>query len=274
MKNARLLIGQVDLLRVVGAVCLRPAARRAARRRALGRALRPEVAQAAEGGHPCAPLARQPDEVIQIVAALGQQHERRFLFPAPVAAHEAVRLMPVAHVLQRLDAHDVAHLAALDGLKDLRKERRIAQHMADDHAAARLPRCPFDQLHVGLRCGDRLFQQQVVALFHRRHRMTHMHRVLRADERHVRQPFAGKHLLARLKAHVRRNAVASAHGFALFLNRLGHGGDYHLAGEHLAHRCVGILAAAAQAADRHAHGIAHFHIPSSAASGRFFFEIS
>ena len=165
--------------------------------------------------------------------------------------------MPVAHVLQRLNAHDLAHLAARNGLKDLLEKRRVAQHMADDHAAARLPRRPLDQLDVGLRRGNRLLQQQVVALLHRRHGMANVHRILRADERHVGQPLAGKHLLARLKAHVRRDIVAPAHSFALFLNRLGHGGDHHLAGQYLAHRRIGVLAAAAQAADRHTYGIAH-----------------
>ena len=165
--------------------------------------------------------------------------------------------MPVAHVLQRLNAHHLADVAARDGLKDLLKERRIAQHMADDHAAARFPRRPLDQLHVGLRRGNRLLQQQVVALFHRRHRVANVHRVLRADERHVSQALAGKHLLARLKAHVRRDVVAPAHSFALFRNRLGHGGDHHPVGEHLAHRRIGVLAAAAQAANRHTYGIAH-----------------
>ena len=86
-----------------------------------------------------------------------------------------------------------------------------------------------------------------------------MHRVLRADERYVRQLFARKHLLARLKAHCIRHMVARLHVFAFFFNRLGNRRNHHLLWQDFGYRRIGVLAAAAQAADRHAHGIAHFH---------------
>ena len=148
VQDARVFVGQIDLLCVIGAILLGFAARRASRRRALRCTFGSEMTQAAKARHPRAALARQKDQIIQIMAAFGQQHERRFRLAAPVSAHKAVRLMPVTHILQRLNAHQLTDLSAFDRIRDRLKERRIAQHMANHHAAVHSARRFLDLLHI------------------------------------------------------------------------------------------------------------------------------
>ena len=193
------------------------------------------------------------------MAALGQQHERRFLLAAPVAAHEAVRLMPVADVFQRLNTDDLTHIAALNRRMDLLKEGRIAQHMAN-HDGALIFLCRLlDQPDVLKADGNRLFQQQMIALFQRGDRMPDMLAILRADQRDIRQALPCKHLLAGFKTHLLRHAVSLFDILALLFNRLGDGRNLHPAFQQLGKARIRVLSAVAQTADDRAHGIAFLH---------------
>ena len=53
-----------------------------------------------------------------------------FHLVSPVAAHEAVRKVPVADVLRVVDGHDVPDVAPVYDLPDLDAGREVAHHMA------------------------------------------------------------------------------------------------------------------------------------------------
>lgn len=86
----------------------------AALRRARGGFFRTEQIIVAVRAYIARPLARKPDENVHIVAALCQDHRAGFVRSAPVAAHIAVRLMPVAHLFHGLDGYHLADAAVLD----------------------------------------------------------------------------------------------------------------------------------------------------------------
>ena len=112
----------------------------AALRRACGGFFRTEQIIVAVRAYIARPLARKPDENVHIVAALCQDHRAGFVRSAPVAAHIAVRLMPVAHLFHGLDGYHLADAAVLDDPLDGIVKRRIAQHMAHHHMALIPPR--------------------------------------------------------------------------------------------------------------------------------------
>ena len=103
----RVVAAQIELRRAVQAIILVRAVQTTFRR-SLGCVLRLEPRQTAKGGHRLAALARQPQENIHVVAALLQDHRAGRAAVAPVAAHKAVRLMPVADLLNGLHGNDLA----------------------------------------------------------------------------------------------------------------------------------------------------------------------
>ena len=123
-KNAGIRMGQVDIFRVIWArfFYFRRTIHTALGS-ALRRAFRLEMAQTAKGRYALtANAAAQPHEIVDIVAALGQQHEGGLLLAAPVSAHIAMRLMPVAHVFKCLNAYNVSDVPALNRRTDLLKK--------------------------------------------------------------------------------------------------------------------------------------------------------
>ena len=79
-----------------------------------------------------AALAAEPYQIVEVMAALLHDHRAGGLIVAPVAAHEGVGLMPVAHLLVGLDSAHLADHAAVDQLLQLRAHLRAQR---DAHAA-------------------------------------------------------------------------------------------------------------------------------------------
>ena len=92
-----------------------------------------EPAQGAERREPPAPLLGQPQQKVDVMAALGQQDGIRLLRPAEDAAHVAVQHAVQPHANRVVDRDDLAQLARGDQLPDLREVGVVAQHVADAH---------------------------------------------------------------------------------------------------------------------------------------------
>lgn len=178
---------QVDALGRVGAGVLDGAVQ-AAVGRALGPVLRPEVLEAAERRHLGDLPAGEVDEPVEVVAGLGEQHERRLVGPAPVAPYVRVRLVPPADRLQVLDADDLADPAGVEQRLQRAGIRRVAQHVADREDRVRALGSGHDRPAVVLGDGHRLLQQDVVAQLGEAHRGLDMIGVLRRDDHGVRLP--------------------------------------------------------------------------------------
>ena len=255
-QHARFRVGQVDLVCVVRAALARltVAAARGGVRRGVFFA---EVGQRAERGHARAPLAQQPQQDVQVVAALLQDHRAGVLLAPPVAAHKAVRLVPVDHVFQRLDRHDPADASRVDHFLDLLKERRVAQHVTDDHLALRLLGGLQHALALGEHGRDGLFHQDVIALLQRGDGVADMLAVLRAHEQHVRQAGLSEHFLGAGKAALRRHAIGLGHIGDLFGHDVRDGDDLHQVRTRQGHGRIGVLAAPTQARDGDGDGLLH-----------------
>lgn len=65
------------------------------------------------------------------MTGLLQTHGAGRIAVSPVAAYEAVGLMPVADVLDGLNRYNIANDSLRNDLLDLREKGRIAQHMTD-----------------------------------------------------------------------------------------------------------------------------------------------
>ena len=122
---------------------------------------RAEVFERAERMNGPARRIHDVADPVQVVAALGQKHRRRPVFPAPVTAHVRVRLVPVAGRLEPLDAHDVADGAARDQLFYLLCVRRVAQDVTHREENAGIGNRVDDRATV-LRVGGDGFFEEVV----------------------------------------------------------------------------------------------------------------
>lgn len=121
------------------------------------------------------------------MTGLLQTHGAGRIAVSPVAAHEAVGLMPVADVLDGLNRYDVADGSLRNDLFDLREKGRIAQHMTDyDFSVVLAGR--FQQL-ITVLCtgGNRLLHQDMVAFFQRHQRFPDMILILCADKNRICQ---------------------------------------------------------------------------------------
>ena len=121
-----------------------------------------EQVRAADGRNRNARFAEQPRVNIHVVAALLQDHRACFAAVPPVAAHERVRLMPVADVFVRADRDDLADPAAVEDTFQRVVKRRVPQHVADNDFARTVP-CSLDDAAALRKIGrNRLFHQNVV----------------------------------------------------------------------------------------------------------------
>ena len=223
--DAGALVGQIDLFRVIGAGFLCRAAVQTAQGAARRGVFRPEVEQRAKGGYPLHAAAAKPDQVVQIVAALCQDHRAGLVLAPPVSAHEAVRLVPVDDVLQRLNIDDLTQPALVDHTLDRAEKRGVAQHVADHHAPPGLAGDTDDLLQLGKGGRDRLFQQNVVALAHGGDRLRHVLPVLGADAGDLRQARLGEQLLGAGIAHSGADAEGLAADGQPLGVRVGNGRD-------------------------------------------------
>ena len=113
------------------------------------------------------------------MAALLQDHAGGKRLIAPVAAHKGVRLMPVAHLFNSLDAHRLADGAVLQQFLDSLVKHGIAQHVAYRHLPPQLQRQIGQFPALLRRRGNRLFQQQIVSPEQRGLRLTVVARMSR-----------------------------------------------------------------------------------------------
>ena len=98
----------------------------APRRRAVGRVVRIEIRKVADGRNAVALRLRVILQQINVVTALCEYHGRGFFAVAPVAAHKAVRLMPVRNLFNRLNSYKPAQLARTQDFSALQKSRGVA----------------------------------------------------------------------------------------------------------------------------------------------------
>ena len=259
---------QVEAFCVVDAGVRRGAGIGAAFRRAGGLIFRREVGQMPEGGHPLGLLPGEPEEHVHIVAALGEDHRRGVRRNMPVAPHEGMGLMPVAHPLNALDVHDPPHLALLQQALDGLVEHGVAQHMADDDLAPLALRQLSDIAAFRNAAGRGLLQQQVIAEGQCVHRGPVVELIGGADEQHIRQPGRLQQAFHAVKAALRRDVIACRRCRDAVRADIRHSDQLGTVGVLFQTAGIGVQAAGAQA--RNGHGdLLHTH-----ASFYFFFSLA
>ena len=185
--DAGTLVGDINFFRIKRTVSFCLTAVHAAKRSTLRCTSFLEEISISHRGHALWRLVRQPQIQVEIVTGLLQTHGAGRIAVSPVAAHEAVGLMPVADVLDGLNRYDVADGSLRNDLFDLREKGRIAQHMTDyDFSVVLAGR--FQQL-ITVLCtgGNRLLHQDMVAFFQRHQRFPDMILILCADKNRICQ---------------------------------------------------------------------------------------
>ena len=233
------LVVQVQRRGVVGAGRAVGAAVQAAGRTAGRRVFGAEIAQAAKAGDSLAAAAQQPGQNVHVMAALGQDHRAGVRCFAPVAAHIAVGIMPVAHILGMLDVHHVPDGPGIQQLFYFAVELGVAHDVAD-HDPGAFCLGPALQVQALPHAGrNRFFQQDAVPQVDGLAGVAVMLGVLGADQHRVRQPRPGKKLFRRLKHAVGRDLIILHELFAPAPVRVCHGDEFHLVPVHF---CVGGIA--------------------------------
>src|SRR5690606_34127714 len=126
----------------------------------------------------------------------------------PVPPDVAVREVPVPDVLVQLEVPDPAEPPAIDDFLDLPEERGVAKYVRDeDLVAVRMLDVEQGEA-VGERRGDRLLEQDVVALLGYGPRVRVVGDVGGADEDDVTDTRRGEELLESSKGMLGRNPVA------------------------------------------------------------------
>ena len=179
--------GQVQLGSIVQALPGMGTAVQAPLGGTLRRIFRGEMPQRTEAADFFAVLSREPQQNVDIVAALLQNHGAGLPGISPITPDEAVGLVPVGNVFD-LGCHrhftDRAIVnQALQGLV----ERRIAQHMAHSHMLSGLGRGSLNGDALFLPVAHGLFQQNMVALVQGRQCGANVVIVQGADKGHIRQ---------------------------------------------------------------------------------------
>ena len=141
------------------------------------------------------------------MTGLLQTHGAGRIAVSPVAAYEAVGLMPVADVLDGLNRYNIANDSLRNDLLDLREKGRIAQHMTDyDFSVILTGR--FQQLIAVLCTGrNRFFHQDMIAFFQRHQRFPDMILILSADKNRICQLRLCQKLFRACKAALLRYVV-------------------------------------------------------------------
>ncbi len=185
-------IFQIDTRRRKGAFRFDRAAVSAPERDFRTNCFRFEVHQGAHRTEPFHWHAKVPDQNVEVVTALRQDHRVGKRLVAPVAAYETVGHVPVGHVFSVFYRDDLAQHTGNNDLVEAPPERSVAQHMADLQRAART----FGGLHklhtARKRVSHRFFQQHVVAAFHGGDGRRHVHLILRCHDGGLGQLLFGK----------------------------------------------------------------------------------
>ena len=256
-RHMHALVAQIDALGVIGASIGGRASVQTAGGRAVGSVLGAEMPQTAERRYFRTVTAHHPQQDVHIVAALGQDHGAGLVFATPVAAHKAVHLMPVGHVLDLLDALHLPDHAGIQDLFHLAEERRVAQHMADGHQPACLlgPGLQRAQL-VGM-TAHRFFHHHMISCIQRSHRGGNVLIILSADESAVCQFGTGEQFAPVRRSIFRRDPVVTAELGAAGSVRLSHRHKADIFGVAAGKRTVYLRAALARADEDRIDGMHH-----------------
>jgi hypothetical protein len=215
------------------------------------------VHQRADRSKPRHRLLEIPDQHIEIVAAFRQDHRAGETFVAPVAAHEAVRHVPVGDILTMLDGDEIADHARFEHLVQLTPEGGVAQHVADLQHTPRALRRLHKLDGAFERVRHRLFEQHVVAGFHRRNRRADVHLILRGDDGAVGQLPGGDQILPGREAAAVVDVVRIGQPLAADRVRFSNADDAHFVGMAQGVGCVGRSPAPTSADDDHFNRFGH-----------------
>ena len=133
--------------------------------------------------------------------------------------------MEVADVLVMLDGDHPADFPAGDRLFQFPEERAVPQHVAHRDVPSGPDRCFLDGQRLLRHRGDRLFQQQVVAFFHRGHRFPVMVPVHRRDDGRVAHPGFRQQRFPEYETFILRDPEFFRRDLPLHRVRLSHCGD-------------------------------------------------
>ena len=149
-------------------------------RASFGRVFFFEKRKLPEGGNDIAVFSHEIRNNIEIVTAFLQDHGRTVV-PAPVAAHETVRLMPISHALRLTDGNHTSQLPGIENLFEGIVKRRVAQYMANEDVHARSLRRLSQFFAILFSVGYRLFEQYGTTLFNGGESVLAVLLVLRGD---------------------------------------------------------------------------------------------
>ena len=141
------------------------------------------------------------------MTALGQNHGTGLIAPPPVAPDKAVRIVPVSHMLHRVDGLQFADLTTAQQPLQHRIEGGIPENVAHDHHPAGLMSLLLELEALLQIRGNGLLQQDMIPLVQGLQRRRHMLAVLCGDKQHVRQLGLGQQSLVRGEALVLLHAV-------------------------------------------------------------------
>lgn len=141
----------------------------AAKGASLRRVFRAKVGQVPKGGDFGGAAAHQPGEDVHVVAGFLQDDGTAGVRAVPLAPHEGVSHVEVAHVLRVFDGLNSAQLAGVDDVLDAGEELRVAQHVAHhDQKASGIGGFLNSEAFFGIR-GDGFLQEQMVARLQKGH---------------------------------------------------------------------------------------------------------
>ena len=130
---------------------------------------RAEVGQVPEGGDFGGAAAHQPGEDVHVVAGFLQDDGTAGVGAVPLASHEGMGHVEVAHVFRIFDGLNSAQLAGVDDVLDSGEELRVAQHVAHhDQKASGIGGFLNSETFFGIR-GDGFLQEQMVSGFQKGH---------------------------------------------------------------------------------------------------------
>ena len=229
-----------------GTLCLMGTAIGAALRGAGRCVLGAIMEQRAKGAQPLH-RPQVPEQDVEVVAALGQDHGAGETAAAPLASHVGVGHVPEAHVFSMLHGDDIAQAAGGDDVVKRGEEGSVAENVAE-HQDAPGPLRGLHQAHAILHRGShRLFQQHIVAGLQRGDGGADVQVIQRADEGGIGHLPLGQQVLPGAKPALRRDVVGLGEAGPSDIVRLGDGDEAYLVGVCQGVRTVGVVAPVASA---------------------------
>ena len=183
------------------------------------------MAQVAEGGDGEAWFSDPPSQQIEVVTALGQEHEGGAGLVAEISADEGMGLVPPGDAFEVLDRADLAEDAGSDPFLDFFVIRGILEAMADAEHDAIVPAGVDDGPAVLRGRGHGFFQQEVVAFFRGSNGGSHMQSIGGCDDEGIGEPGPGQQIFPIGEDLVLGDVVLAGGLVALIFTGFGHGHD-------------------------------------------------